>query len=75
LRVRNTLAPGVLQEFGAFRHAVFEAMGELRASEEAITGPLTTKNTNSIFKHYSNDDLALIEACAKAYSVALKKKT
>ena len=74
LRVRNTLSPGVLQEFGAFRHAVFQAMGELRAEEEKPAGPLTNKTTGAVLKHYSKDDLNLIEACAKAYSVVVKKK-
>lgn len=73
LRVRNTLYPGVLQEFGAFRHAVFQAMSELRA-EDKSAGPLTNKTTGSVLKHYSKEDLGLIEACAKAYSVMVKKK-
>ena len=73
LRVRNTLSPGALQEYGAFRHAVFEAMSELR-SEDSPSRTLTTKTTGALLKHYSKDDLSLIEACAKAYSVAVKKK-
>lgn len=75
LRVRNTLAPGMLQEFGAFRHAVFQAMAELRAEEDKPAGPLTSKTTGAVLKHYSKDDLSLIEACAKAYSVTVKKKS
>lgn len=69
LRIRNTLNPGTLQEFGAFRHAVFQAMGELRTQDA-----LNSKSSHSLLKNYSTDDLNLIEACAKAYSVAIKKK-
>ena len=74
LRVRNTLSPGILQEFGAFRHAVFQAMGELRAENAKPEGPLTNQTAGTALKYYSKDDLQLIEACAKVYSVAVKKK-
>ena len=73
LRVRNTLVPGALQEFGAFRHAVFQAMGELRAEEHSMK-PLINRPMESSLTNYSKDDLGLIEACAKVYSIAVKKK-
>ena len=74
LRIRNTLSPGVLHEFGAFRHAVFQAMTELREVNPDVTYPIPVKTAGSVLKNYSSDDLALIEACAKAYSVSMKKK-
>lgn len=74
LRIRNTLSPGVMQEFGAFRHAVYQALGELRAEEVTGSLPLTAKASGVVLKNYSKDDLTLIEACAQAYSVTIKKK-
>lgn len=74
LKIRNTLTPGTLQEFGAFRHAMFEAMSEMRQESEPMY-PLTTQSSGVVLERYSKEDLAIISACAKAYAVTIKKNT
>ena len=74
LKIRNTLTPGTMQEFGAFRHAMFEAMSEMR-QEPVPLYPLTVKSSSAVLEQYSKEDLAIIHACAKAYTVAIKKNT
>jgi len=69
LRIRNVLAPGVLQEFGAFRHSVFQAMTELRDEIPAQKSyPFSTNVAEDVLKKYTKEDLVLIDACAKAYN-------
>ena len=69
LRLRNTFAPGVMDEYGGFRHAMFQALGELRETPKDTTAyPLAPESAMGILARFRKDDVKLIEECANAYT-------
>lgn len=73
LKIRNTLQPGCMDEYGAFRHAVFQALFDFNQQKQKF--PLSNEESASILQSFTPDDRKLIEACAHAYTSVIKKSS
>lgn len=76
LKIKNCLQPGIFNEFGGFRHTLFEAMHALRTQTQTKQGfPVTPKDAPAILETYAPEDRAIVAAAAKAYMSSVKNKT
>lgn len=75
LKIKNCLQPGIFNEFGSFRHTLFEAMNSLRTQTQTKQGfPVTPKDAPSILATYAPEDRAIVAAAAKAYMLSIETK-